>query len=404
MPCHRIRDDSLPQNLLGPLLLSEAGLPRYWAMAWSIQFGNGLAEASLRQALTNIDQLYQHAQEILGRDELDDAINSLDFDRLAAVLQGFFVRIVNRSDRNEAGRGRIWKTALTFVRNCCELMISAGGGSTPLDILQGRLLHLDRLYGQLSAGKARSAETLRALPAGVVEDLYEIIAPDGHRNPFRSEDLRWRNFAIFLLLLHQGLRRGEALALPTDALKNEVDRRTGVERYWLDVDTNPYDAVDARYEPPGLKTANAVRQLPISRSIVTVIDTYVDNYRGRQRHSFLFASQKNNALSLRAVNEIMDSLSAALSNGARTELFDRRRTKKITPHDLRHTCAVMRLKQFVDHGDEQQAAIEKLRIFFGWSRTSEMPLLYAKAYFEDRLSTVWDRSFDDHVKLLRGLG
>lgn len=46
---------------------------------------------------------------------------------------------------------------------------------------------------------------------------------------------------------------------------------------------------------------------------------------------------------------------------------------------------------------------EKLRVFFGWSRTSLMPHHYARAYFEDRLATVWQDSFDLHIETLRKL-
>jgi hypothetical protein len=49
-------------------------------------------------------------------------------------------------------------------------------------------------------------------------------------------------------------------------------------------------------------------------------------------------------------------------------------------------------------------ALQKLRAFFGWSRTSLMPTLYARALFQDRLATIWTEAFDDRVELIRNAG
>ena len=52
-------------------------------------------------------------------------------------------------------------------------------------------------------------------------------------------------------------------------------------------------------------------------------------------------------------------------------------------------------------GDRKEEAMEKLRVFFGWSRDSLMPLLYAKAAFTDRLQNQWGEEFDERVAILR---
>lgn len=48
-------------------------------------------------------------------------------------------------------------------------------------------------------------------------------------------------------------------------------------------------------------------------------------------------------------------------------------------------------------------ALQRMRAFFGWSRTSEMPLRYARTVFEDRLASVWKDEFDERVSVLRSL-
>jgi len=48
-------------------------------------------------------------------------------------------------------------------------------------------------------------------------------------------------------------------------------------------------------------------------------------------------------------------------------------------------------------------AMQSMRSFFGWSRDSTMPLLYAKAAFDERLATVWNDEMDNRVAILREL-
>ena len=75
----------------------------------------------------------------------------------------------------------------------------------------------------------------------------------------------------------------------------------------------------------------------------------------------------------------------------------------MTAHDLRHTCAVYRLSRYLACGDTMDTAIDKLRVFFGWSKTSPMPRHYARAYFETALAEVWNDNYDTFVETLRSL-
>lgn len=120
---------------------------------------------------------------------------------------------------------------------------------------------------------------MRGLPAGVLEDLYELITPDSQRNPFRTERHRWRNFTIVMLLLHAGLRGGELLRMAVDAIAEEYDPRSGQDRVWLNVVENPYGDDDPRGDTPSFKNSLATRQIPVSRSIAEIVDTYVHKLR-----------------------------------------------------------------------------------------------------------------------------
>lgn len=93
-------------------------------------------------------------------------------------------------------------------------------------------------------------------------------------------------------------------------------------------------------------------------------------------------------LGLRA-GELLD-LAAGATPAAADALATRHRVN-LSPHDLRHTSAVVRLQRYVAAGLPQQ--------------DSEMPLLYARAYFEPRFQNVWDECFTTALEEPRsGLG
>jgi len=399
----RLREPQVPASLHGWLLVDRFGIPRYWPTVWSALDAASLEESTLAAQLAAIEQFYQSVETQLGEDCLDRLIAHLEFAALESCLEGFFVGLRNRSAQNTGNQSKTWRTVIGFVKACTDRIARSGKFKTPIDEIHSRLLRLERLHSALNLRRVRRPETVRALPAVVLEEIYELIDPASSRNPFRNESLRWRNFALVLLMLHQGLRRGEILVLAVDVLKTAYRPDTGQPRYWLDVTTNPYEATDPRLDDPSLKNANAIRQLPVAETIATVIETYISNFRGRQAHSFLFSSQEGRPLSKRSVNDILTTISDSLSREAKAELLHRRKLNRIHPHALRHTCAVVRLKQFIDAGVEMDIAVQQLRVFFGWSRTSQMPHLYARAYFEARLATVWQDSFDLHVESLRQL-
>ncbi|HBP5185149.1 integrase [Pseudomonas aeruginosa] len=398
----RLRDPCIPPSLTGWVLVDDQGLPRYWATVWAALHGAALQESTLSAHLSVIESFYRSVKLQLNEDCLDRLIADLCFDKLERCLEGFFISLRNRSAQNGADHSGDWRTAIAFVRNCVE-RLARGSTTTPLDEVHSRLLRLERLYSSLSLRRKRRPEIARALPAAVIEDIYELIQPDSPRNPFRTEALRWRNFALVLLMLHQGLRRSETLVLAADAIKESLAFQTEGLRCWMDVVENPYEHSDSRADAPSIKNANSVRQIPVSDSIMSVVETYTANYRGRPQHSFLFSSQEGTPLSKRSVNAIFSVLSEHLSKDAVRELCERRKSTSVTPHALRHTCAVVRLTHLIDAGVEMDLALQKLRVFFGWSRPSLMPHHYARAYFEDRLATVWHDSFDLHVDALRRL-
>ena len=219
-------------------------------------------------------------------------------------------------------------------------------------------------------------------------------------NPFKVVKTRWSVWICFVMLLHLGLRRGELLALPVDAVKRE--RIDGRYRYWLDVRINPYQE-DSRSSVPSIKTVSSIRQIPVTGKTAALIQLYIENYRGKPNHSYLINSTRNLPMSVEGLGKLLQQLSKSLPSSVQQIMEDRLHTRRISAHNLRHTCAVARLSQMLAAGTDMAESIQALRIYFGWSETSHMPQRYARAAFEHRLSSVWNDSFDDHIQFVRGL-
>ncbi len=117
-------------------------------------------------------------------------------------------------------------------------------------------------------------------------------------NPFRTPALRWRNFLLFLVLPHLGLRLGEAAILSADAIRMILILRPG-----------------------------------------KAVDVLIQNYRRGARHGFLFGSQKGNPLALRQIYNAFEIVTGRLSEAATRALLSRGK-EAVMAHDLRHTCAV----------------------------------------------------------------
>jgi integrase len=322
-------------------------------------------------------------------------------DALNGALEAYFLTLRSRSI-TPATEER-WQAALQFVTETVQRLTRSSLAIGHQGCLSGRLLSVQLLNAHLHIGKRRRPERIRSLPAEVVEALYEMLDPESPSNPFVGAASRWRVYTIFMLLLHQGLRRGELLTFPVDCIKSAFDRKQQRVRYWMDVRDNRYEDDDTRYSTPSIKNASSIRQIPVSNPTALLVQEYVMNYRGKQHHSFLISSKNRRPLSTEGVTKIFQKITASLPKPLRKLLMDQTDEESISAHHLRHTCAVVRLNQLLTSGVEMTDALERMRPFFGWTRDSDEPLRYARTVFEDRLASVWNDSFDDHVEILRNL-
>lgn len=376
---------------------------RYWAAVWSVLEGSSLSRSSLTKKLRQIESLYAHTDLVFGPNFLDDALGTVNDALLSDMLESWFISIKNQADVGPSDEAR-WKAGLSFVVFIITRLSKASLPTERLRQMEVRLHRLSQLYGQLHVQRIRRSSSPRSLPASVVHALYEILDPSSASNPFSRQRTRWLAFLAFVLMLHQGLRRGEVLLLTADAVKEGFDERQRRLRSWLNVQESKYTSNDdPRHSRPSIKSASSVRQLPVSDTISTLVQAYAENYRGKPNHPFLLNTQQNTPLSTESMTKMFAKVSACLPQCIRQELMDRNGKTAVTPHDLRHTCAVIRLNQLLTQGDPMDEALQKLRSFFGWSRDSQMPVHYARAVFEDRLSSVWNSAFDERVEVLRAL-
>ncbi|WP_191969554.1 tyrosine-type recombinase/integrase [Neorhizobium galegae] len=327
---------------------------------------------------------------------MDKIITSLDLDALEEILLGFLAQLRNRARHDNVDMSPVWTAVTSFVFGLIERAgLEEGSLATQM---RARLSRLESLYSQVRPNPERVSAPLRALPASVVTELYEIFNPVSPRNPFRMQEHRWRNLLLFLILLRLGLRRGEAGLLRHDAsFGEEFDPEIGGNVHWLNVDES--DDNDPRYEAASLKTLHSRRQVPLPSELVDLKQRVASN-RGRTNYPFLFMSQKGGPLSLRSISDIFEIASAALSDGAK-ETLKRQGLTGVSPHDCRHTSVVVRLRRWQDQGVPLDDALIKARNFFGWKHDSNMPTLYGRAYFEPSLSEVWNEQFDDYLDALK---
>ncbi|MDG2509366.1 tyrosine-type recombinase/integrase [Stenotrophomonas maltophilia] len=363
-----------------------------------------LAASSQVKKLRYIESLYSHADRQFGTHALDDALGCLDDVLLAEIPESWFISIRNQSSVGPADESR-WRAGLAFVESVVTWLSKSTLPTGRLQQIEARLHRLAHLYGQLHVRRSRQPSQIRSLPASVIKALYEMLDPASAINPFSRQRTRWLVFVSFLLMLHQGLRRGELLLLAADVIKEGFDERLQKSRFWMNVQANPYSdsGDDPRYSKPSIKSASSVRQLPVSDAVAGLVQTYAENYRGRTGHAFLLNTQQDSPLSTESLTKMFLAISASLPPSVLRELKERSGRESVTPHDLRHTCAVVRLNQLLHRGDSMDEALQKLRAFFGWSRESQMPVRYARAVFEDRLSSVWNNEFDSRVEVLRAI-
>ena len=187
----RIRNPIVPSSLRGPVLVDRHGVPRYWAAVWAAFLPGNLAPSTLSKYLGYVEDLYCYADRLLGDSRLDEALASIDVDLLSDTLDGYFQLLHNRNDMIEVSEAR-WRLAIRFITELLNRLATNTTSHTSIADLQSRLKRVDLLFAGLEVGRRRRSESVRSLPAEVIEALYEVVDPTSGSNPFRNAPMRWR--------------------------------------------------------------------------------------------------------------------------------------------------------------------------------------------------------------------
>jgi hypothetical protein len=121
----QIYNPLVPVALHGPLLSDQSGRPRYWSAIWSVVSSGQLAASTHTKKLRYIEDLYAHADRLLGKHALDDALRSLNETALAGILESWFVSIRNRPNTTRSDEKR-WQTGLAFVTSTVTWLSTSG--------------------------------------------------------------------------------------------------------------------------------------------------------------------------------------------------------------------------------------------------------------------------------------
>src|SRR5260370_22481057 len=89
----QLNGNLVPAALRGPALVSKTGVPRYWSAIWCAMSASDLADSTLTQRLRYVEDLYVHADELLGTGALDDALGTAPDQAVATILESRFISI-----------------------------------------------------------------------------------------------------------------------------------------------------------------------------------------------------------------------------------------------------------------------------------------------------------------------
>ncbi|MDR5777715.1 MULTISPECIES: tyrosine-type recombinase/integrase [unclassified Caballeronia] len=336
-----------------------------------------------------------HCDDRFGLDSFDSAISHRDAERTRQLVEAFYLEITSSPDYTTTIVQR-WDCVRYFVQ---RLARQRAPSSRAWSSLSSALWAM----GKIRQPRRGRIKFIRAIPASTLVDLLNAARPSSELNPFRGAPVQERNWLIVNLLLLAGLRRGELMLLETSSLRADVDIETRETAYWLDVTTTA--EYDPRSSAPGMKTDHSHRQVPVSEDLAILIERYVSTYRyAAAEHGFLFTAVSGAPLSAESINKIFERLSKAIPLEALTQFIERTGGKeRISPHDLRHTCATARYAVFMAHEPDRELTFQRMRAFFGWSDRSTMPGHYARAAIQEDLLRTWNQLFDARVRLLRGL-
>lgn len=233
--------------------------------------------------------------------------------------------------------------------------------------IRERLLLIERQAKDFQKSPSSSLMRRTGLSWEQRAQLLKIVAPLSDNNPFHRS-VRFRNWALVVLMLTFGLRRGEALKVyVTDV---NVRGRAPTIR----IVRRPGDPNDLRGIEPAVKTLG--REVPLHHEMATLLNAYIQHHRTKYPNSeatpFLFLSEEGKPLSLRMVNYVFAQIVR------RFPAFE----DLLTPHIMRYTYNDMLSEAARANGLNDAAFKAAQNYLNGWALTSNQGIHYSNRDIE----------------------
>ncbi|MGB8204316.1 MAG: site-specific integrase [Candidatus Baltobacteraceae bacterium] len=373
-----------------PLVIDGRGLPVPKPNLWALTVRRPRVQSNTLIAdLGAIAHLYDWAKrrsiDLEGRFRTGDGIQPSE---LSALYQN--LRYVRTTGRVLANRQLHDVTEVNVVRNsvhsarvavvrdylvwALEQTLYSLNANDPrhfavrdrLSLIQRQARSFTGTTSQADAKRSGLSELLRT-------QLLSVIDPLSVGNPFHK-GVRYRNWALIILMLTFGFRRGETLKVyVTDV---NVRGRTPTIR----IIRRPGDSRDPRAIEPAVKTLG--REVPLQREMAALLNTYIQHHRpnfpSSDESPFLFLSEEGKPLSLRMVNYIFAQIVR------RYPTFE----GLLTPHVLRHTYNDMLSKAARENGLADAAFRAAQNYLNGWSLTSNQGTHYSQRDIEESAAQI----------------
>lgn len=154
----------------------------------------------------------------------------------------------------------------------------------------------DERHKQLLAtrpkGKTKRSGLAAHPPPQHFDEFMEVVAEDSADSPYKSREVRLRNFVMFQSIYETGMRSGELLSLYVGDVVYD-DKGDPIIR----IKDRRDDPNDPRPNPPQVKTLE--RDLPISQKLYDKLQEYISSMRystpNARRHPFVFVNHRHDA-------------------------------------------------------------------------------------------------------------
>jgi len=230
---------------------------------------------------------------------------------------------------------------------------------------EGFKLYLNSPFNNYVPHKEGLSPELRSRFFNIINPL-----PENELNPWKSEKIRWRNYALLLTMVLGGNRKGESLLLKLNHFS-----LSGRRKYFEILKSDNIDY--PRSEAPSVKTLG--REVELNDMMADIFEHYITEWRtkfqGADKHMYMFLSNKDGQpLSVQTPNAILNEL---INKHSEYE-------GKLSPHRLRNTfhdvlndaLNLMNVGESSLNKKLNKAPIQEYA--GGWKRGSEMINRYPK--------------------------